>query len=138
MRYIVEYSGYVEVEAKNKDEAIQQANNNLFDLNLTAYTPKQWEKQLPGRKAVKHVRPTQMRSAFIFETDHFTNILKKLFGTTIAVEYALDGITVTTDDDIIEDEEIVEKLSEFFDVVVTSFHQDDCECPLVWVIYLEE
>lgn len=87
---------------------------------------------------MKNVNKCQLRSAFIFETNHFTNVLKKLFGENIDVDYALDGITVTTDEDIIDDEEIVERLSEYFDVVVTSFHQDDCECPLVWVIYLED
>lgn len=86
---------------------------------------------------MKNVKNWQLQSAFIFELDQFTNILKNLFGESINVEYALDGITVYTEDDIIERDDIIAKLTEYFDVIVTGYHQDDCANPFVWVVYRE-
>ena len=46
MKYIVEYRGYVEVDAKSEDEAIEIANEDLYDLDMVTYTRKEWKNHL--------------------------------------------------------------------------------------------
>ena len=49
MKYIVEYSGYVEVDATSEEEAIEVANEDLYDLDMVAYTRKEWKEHLKNR-----------------------------------------------------------------------------------------
>ena len=50
MKYIVEYSGYVEVDATSEEEAIEVANEDLYDLDMVAYTRKEWKEHLKNRR----------------------------------------------------------------------------------------
>ena len=44
-KFYVEYSGYVEVEAKDEEEAVMRAiDDGLLNLDMDAYTPRQWQK----------------------------------------------------------------------------------------------
>lgn len=44
-KYIVEYSGYTEVEASNKEEAIEVVNQHLYNLDMSVYTLEEWNAQ---------------------------------------------------------------------------------------------
>ena len=46
MTYIVEYSGWVEVDAESEEEAIEIANRDLYNLDMSAYTEEEWEERI--------------------------------------------------------------------------------------------
>lgn len=96
---------------------------------------------------MKNVRETQLRKAIVLELDEFKYLIADLFGDNAVVETPLDGIVIyrecdeNSDDNCDEDieySEICKKLEEYFDVPrVTSYHVDDCEYPLVWIVYMD-
>lgn len=43
MKYYVKYSGYMEVDADDEEEAVQIAAEALLDLDLIPYTEEEWK-----------------------------------------------------------------------------------------------
>ena len=85
---------------------------------------------------MKNVKNTQMKKCIILSSKEFEGILDELFDCAVTAEYSLDGLTLYTDDDCIDIEELCNKLAEYFDVDrVTSVHIDDCDDIGVWICY---
>lgn len=80
------------------------------------------------------------KTCLFYRGDEFEDIIAAIFGDDAEVEYALEGsgISVYDDEMDIDDELIVEKLSEYFDVHVTSFHTDCYDDVGVWIVYKED
>ena len=90
---------------------------------------------------MKNVRETQLKKCIFMTTDEFKEVFVEIFGqydedtNEIDVEFnTLDGIYFCA----ISNQDVYAKLSEYFDVTVTSIHLDDCEHLGVWICYKEE
>lgn len=91
---------------------------------------------------MKNVRENQLKKCIFMELDEFTNLIEKITDGLQTVEYE-DGIYMTStqkaeDTDTWWNEDILESLSKYFDVEVTSFHSDSCEYVSVWICYKEK
>ena len=87
---------------------------------------------------MKNVKPDQLKKCITLTTEEFTSIIKNLFGSNTQVEYSLDGIWIGDNNgaNIDYDTEICAKLADYFDVSkVTSFHADDADYILIWIVY---
>ena len=86
---------------------------------------------------MKNVKPTQLKTAICLTSDEYENVLQEIFGQKIVVHADLDGIWYeASSDDCDVDNNLLEKLKEYFDVNdVTSVHADDCEYVGIWIIY---
>jgi uncharacterized pyridoxamine 5'-phosphate oxidase family protein len=88
---------------------------------------------------MKNVRDSQIKKCFFFTEEEFKEIFIELFG-----EYDEDTNEVDIEIDLTEgiyfcgisNQDVYTKLSEYFDVEVTSVHSDSCqECIGIWVVY---
>lgn len=80
-----------------------------------------------------------LHNCIMMKLDTFTELIEKLTKNQNTVEYEF-GAYITDNDNAdtkeIEDFDINELLSEYFDVNVTSWHSDTNEdAPCVWIIY---
>ena len=90
---------------------------------------------------MRNVRSSQLKKCIFMNVDDFKEIFIDIFGeydgdtNEIDVEFnTSDGIYFCA----ISNQDVYEKLSEYFDVKVTSVHLDDCEYLGVWICYKEE
>ena len=82
---------------------------------------------------MKNVNDEYRLKRCIFLRDwEFVDIMREL---GIRAETGFEGIIYTKNDDDIDDGEVYEALSKYFDVEVTSAHCDDCDYMGVWVVY---
>jgi uncharacterized pyridoxamine 5'-phosphate oxidase family protein len=91
---------------------------------------------------MKNVRDSQIKKCFFFTEEEFKEIFVELFG-----EYDEDTNEVDIEIDLIEgiyfcgisNQDVYTKLSEYFDVEVTSVHSDSCqECIGIWIVYKDK
>lgn len=90
---------------------------------------------------MKNVRESQLKKCIFMELDEFTNLIEEITDGLQTVEYE-DGIYMTStqkaeDINTWWNEDILETLSKYFNVEVTSFHSDNCEYIGVWICYKE-
>ena len=90
---------------------------------------------------MKNVRESQLKKCIFVELEAFTDIIEEITDGLLTVEYE-DGVYMThsqkaADTDTWWNEDILETLSKYFDVKVTSFHSDSCEYVGVWICYKE-
>lgn len=91
---------------------------------------------------MKNVRDNQLKRCIIMKTEEFKKVFTSIFGkydadtNQIDVEFnGCEGIYFCG----ISDTEVYKKMSEYFDVIVTSIHLDDCEYDIgVWIVYKEK
>ena len=85
---------------------------------------------------MKNVRKNMLKTCIILTSDEYTEIIKNIFGN-VSIDYSLDGISIYTDDNVIDTTELHTKLAEYFNVDrVTSTHSDDCSNTIgVWIVY---
>ena len=89
---------------------------------------------------MKNVRTNQLKKCIFVDAEEFTAIVQAIFDDIegIKVDYTLEGLDVYGNNDCIETGDLYEKLSEYFDVNITSIHIDDCDYVGVWIVYKEE
>ena len=98
-------------------------------------------KEIKEKIKVKNVRENQLKKCIFMELDVFTKLIEEITDGLLTVEYE-DGIYITStqkteDTDTLWNENILETLSKYFDVEVTSLHSDNCEYVGVWICYKE-
>ena len=85
------------------------------------------------------LNPQTEKKCIFLTSDDFEYALDEALGTDINVEYELDGITISDEDDCIDTDKVREALAKYFEVrEVTSFHIDDCEEVGVWIVYKDD
>lgn len=86
---------------------------------------------------MKNVRESQLKRCIFLTLEEFDEIIKEIFGPQATTLYQYEGIFIDSGNDDVEcdDDDILVRLSEYFDVNVTSFHSDNCEYVGVWVCY---
>ena len=86
---------------------------------------------------MKNVRHDQRKTCIILEVQEYNSLLNNLFGPDIEADYSMDGISIGfKNGDDLDTEELHKKLAEYFGVKqVTSTHIDDCDVPLIWIVY---
>ena len=84
---------------------------------------------------MKNVSKDKLKKCIFLSDDEFEGIMYHL---GIHVETGWEGIFYSKNEDDVDDSEVYELLSEYFDVEVTSAHCDDCDYMGVWVVYREK
>ena len=90
---------------------------------------------------MENVKPNELKKCIIKEFDEFKEIIEEITNGEFTCMYELDGISIVLTGKVKEveremnTEDILEKLSKYFDTKVTSFHVDDCEYHGVWICY---
>lgn len=84
---------------------------------------------------MKNVKDYQLKKCIFMETEEFNGVIKKVFGDEFEADFGLDGICVWSRAEELEDVDINNGLSEYFDVNVTSVHIDDYDSIGVWICY---
>ena len=91
---------------------------------------------------MKNFKPEWRVSCLRFDPEILSKILGEIYGVKCVYAHLdLDGVWFSSDVDPDwgpNDEEVCEKLSEYFDVHITSFHIDDSYCPDVWLCYIQD
>ena len=90
---------------------------------------------------MKNIGNGQLKKCIFMELDEFTKLVENLTDGLQTVEYE-DGVYLIStnkadETDTYWNEDMTETLSNYFDVEVTSFHSDGCECVGVWICYKE-
>lgn len=83
---------------------------------------------------MKNVRKNQLKKCIFVELEEFEEVVKEAVGNDVEVECD-EGLYFETDEDIVSTEKVLEGLSEYYDVEVTSVHADDCDVIGIWVCY---
>ena len=88
---------------------------------------------------MKNVRETMMKKCLFIEGDEFQRLVRELTDGKVYPTFTLEGIDYECGDDVdFGNAEMIEMLSEHFDVEVTSLHMDDCDYVGVWICYKEK
>lgn len=89
---------------------------------------------------MKNVKKYQLKKCIMIELEEFQELFISLFGefneetNPIDVECSYDGICLTG----IDDTELYEALSKYYDVKVTSVHADNFDYLGIWICYTED
>lgn len=91
---------------------------------------------------MKNVNENQLKKCIFIECDDYNELIFNITEGLKKVEYGMDGIYYEHTDKADEtntywNEEIIETLSKYFDVTVTSVHADDCDYLGIWICYKE-
>lgn len=86
---------------------------------------------------MKNVTERQLKKCIFLRLEEYRDIIQKLFGPEVTIEWTVEGLDVHTPTDALPTGEIHEGLERYFDVrLVTSIHSDHCEEePGVWITY---
>ena len=85
---------------------------------------------------MKGAKEHQLKKCIYLTLDEFEEIVFNLYDEPIEIEVSLDGITIMTDKDCVDVDELYQRLAKYFDVdEVTSIHADDCEYVGIWIVY---
>lgn len=89
---------------------------------------------------MKNYDPRWKKNCLFLLPDEIIEVVKRAYNIVdIVAHFDMDGLWFSSranyewDPD---DHEICERLSEYFDVNVTSIHIDDCDVPGVWIVYI--
>ena len=86
---------------------------------------------------MKNVKENQLKKCIFMITEDFKEVFVNVFGeydedtNEVDVEFDYDGIYFCG----ISNEDVYTKLSEYFDINITSIHIDDCDTIGVWIVY---
>lgn len=86
---------------------------------------------------MKNVKSYQLKKCIFMVVEEFNEVIKSVFGEQFETDFSLDGISVWSKAEGLEDADINKGLSEYFDVTVTSVHIDDCDYIGVWICYID-
>lgn len=88
---------------------------------------------------MKNCNVNWRKNCLCLTLDETVEILKEIYGIKDIVAHPdLDGLWFSSDDDEEwnpDDYEICDRLSDYFDIKVTSIHIDDCDMTGVWIVY---
>lgn len=84
---------------------------------------------------MKHVGGHEQKTCILKMLDEFERDIRHITDGKITVSCGMEGISFESDTEPVTDEDILAKLSEFYDVYVTSVHIDDCDMTGVWICY---
>lgn len=88
---------------------------------------------------MKNVKEQWKRNTLFLPLEEATDLISAVFDVEDVVTHPdMDGIwfsSASDDEWSPSDHEICQKLSEYLDVTVTSFHIDDCDFPGFWIVY---
>ena len=89
----------------------------------------------------QNIGPLALKKCVFVSLNEFIALIKKVLGTQFTVECDYEGVDIVVDpelDDLYSDpdhDDVLESLSNYFKVKVTSYHADDCEYPGIWICY---
>lgn len=86
---------------------------------------------------MKHVETHEKKSCIFKVFDNFVAEMKFAFGDNISVTCDYEGLYFKQNGDYLDDNVIIEKLSNYYDVTVTSVHIDDFDTVGVWIVYVD-
>ena len=89
---------------------------------------------------MKNVRVNQLKKCIFVNAEEFETIVQAIFDDIkgIKVDYTFEGLDVYGDEEGVANNDLYERLGEYFDVEITSIHIDDCDCIGVWVVYQDK
>ena len=89
---------------------------------------------------MKNIRKNQLKKCIVIHFKALRQILQKYYGKDLEVHNEYTGITFWFGNPVSPTpKDVCKKLSQHFDVNVTSFHSDDEEPNThVWIVYKEE
>jgi hypothetical protein len=90
-------------------------------------------------KNVLNVRENELKKCIFITLDDFEELIDTLTNGLKEVNFEFSVYITDSDkaddEDTYWEEDILETLSKYFGVEVTSYHSDDCDCPCVWICY---
>ena len=91
---------------------------------------------------MRNIEKYELKKSIFMELDEFNELVLSLTDGLYQVEYELDGIFFSDTEKAEKtgnhwNGDIEETLSEYFDVIVTSIHADDCDLLGIWICYKE-
>lgn len=89
---------------------------------------------------MKNVEKNSLRTCITMGIEEFEEMLTAAYGREIDVDTEWDGLIIRDKqaedgEGEISDKHLTDTLSKYFDTNVTSIHVDDCDYPLVWIVY---
>ena len=90
---------------------------------------------------MKNISPFSLKKCIFMEATEYEQLIRKVLNMNIKLQVELDGIWYEDQDDKeldISNELVMNALSNYFDVNITSIHIDDCDIIGVWICYKEE
>ena len=86
-----------------------------------------------------NVRKEQLKTCITMDGWEFQELIQTLFkkeNDTLYVELTMDGIEIYYENEELPTEDILQGLAEYFEVnEVTSYHIDNYDYPLIWIVY---
>lgn len=106
-------------------------------MTLTIYETKISEGK-KGKITMRNAREGEIKKCIFKDYNDFKDIIDEITDGLLICDYNLDGLYITEshkaeENDDYWDGEILDALSKYFDVKVTSFHADDSEHLGVWI-----
>lgn len=89
----------------------------------------------------KNIKQNALKKCIFMSFNEFNRLVKNVLGSQYVATYDCEGVDVEVDpelEDIYSDPDhdyVLESLSNYFGVTVTSYHADDCDCVGVWICY---
>ena len=85
---------------------------------------------------MKNVKNSMKKAALFMTLEEFKNFIYKLTNGRISVEAEYVELYYNdVNDEGVNQNEINEMLSEYYDIYVTSIHADNCDVTGVWIVY---
>lgn len=88
---------------------------------------------------MKNVKEQWKKNALFLPLEEAVDLISAAFGVGDVVAHPdMDGIwfsSASDDEWSPNDHELGQRLSEYLNVAVTSFHIDDCDIPGFWIVY---
>ena len=88
---------------------------------------------------MKNIRIEQLQNCIVLNGNEFQEIIQKIFkreNDTLYIELTMDGIEIYYENEELPIEDLLQELAKYFEIKeVTSFHIDQYEYPLVWIVY---
>ncbi|MBQ7818527.1 MAG: hypothetical protein IJ341_02400 [Bacteroidales bacterium] len=89
---------------------------------------------------MKNINPNQLKTCIYLSSEELEEILSEIYEQKISVHIALDGPWYESEnaDLDIDNNDVINELSDYFDVEGISIHSDDgFEHPGIWIVYKE-
>lgn len=88
---------------------------------------------------MKNVNKDMLEKCICITLDEFIRVIRETLGNNVCVEANWDGVSIGTDEDCIDHEEVCAALAQYFGVKeVTTYHMDDWEYGYIWICYKGE